>query len=111
VEKFQDTWHAAFGLEYLYDPCLKVSAGVAYDSSAVTKKERTFDFPVGSQWRIGTGFEYALKENMFLNMGYEIMWSGNLPVFQQRGSLGGIVAGRFKNLCIHFLDCSLNIVF
>lgn len=103
---YDDTWHGALGLEYLFNECSKWTLGVAYDSSMVSNKYRTVSLPVGQQWRFGTGYEYTYNENLKFLLAYELMWSGNLKLYQNRGPLAGTVAGKFCNTANNFLNLS-----
>jgi long-chain fatty acid transport protein len=107
---FRDTWHAAFGMEYRYAPDLLMSAGFAYDSSMVAARSRTFSLPVGQQWRFGTGVQHRYA-GVLIDLGYALMWSGNLPADQNRGILGGHVAGQYTNTCFQFINLSLTYAF
>jgi long-chain fatty acid transport protein len=105
--KYDDTWHGALGLEYFIDDFSKCTLGIAYDSSMVSNKNRSVSLPVGQQWRFGTGYQYAYTENVKFCFVYELMWSGDLKVFQDRGPLAGTVAGKFTNTCNNFFNLSV----
>jgi long-chain fatty acid transport protein len=104
ANQYKDTFHVAGGVEYYYSPCLTFSSGVAYDTTAVDTEHRTFTFPIGGQWRIGTGVEYALRENLELSLGYEILFSPNLRDNQNVGALVGHVDGYFKTPHSQFFE-------
>jgi long-chain fatty acid transport protein len=105
--QYEDTWHVAVGAEYHYNPCWTFSGGIAYDSSMVTNENRTLDLPVGAQWRFGTGARWNYAENLTFDFCYELMWSGNLPIDQNRGTLTSRVAGEFSNMYIQFLSANV----
>ncbi|MDP1836415.1 MAG: outer membrane protein transport protein [Chlamydiales bacterium] len=109
--QYQDTWHVALGMEYCCANDLTVSAGVAYDTSMLTTSNRTFSLPIGHQWRFGTGLQYQYQEGILLDAAYELTWSGQLPIDQNRGALVGRVAGDFRNACIQFFNVSLTYCF
>lgn len=102
--KYQDTWHAAFGLEWHYDCDLTFSGGVAYDSSCISNKERPLDFPVGQQWRFGTGARWNINESFLMDLAAELLWSGDLKADVNKGRLAGHVAGKFKNTYCAFFS-------
>lgn len=104
---YDDTWHAALGLEYFFDESSTWTMGVAYDSSMVSDKHRTVSLPVGQQWRLGTGYQYICTENVKICVAYELMWSGDLRLFQNRGPLAGTVAGKFSNTANNFFNLSI----
>lgn len=105
--KYDDTWHVALGLEYFFVECSKWTMGMAYDSSMVSNKNRSVTAPVGQQWRFGTGYEYTYNQNIKIGIDYELIWSGDLKIFQDRGPLAGTVAGKFNNLCINIINLAL----
>jgi long-chain fatty acid transport protein len=104
--KCLDTWHGAIGLEYYWE-CSKASVGFAYDSSIVSNKNRTPSLPLGEQWRFGAGYQYSLTDCLKLNAAYEISWSGNLKMHQERGPLAGTLAGKYRNVYASFFDLSI----
>ncbi len=105
--KYEDTWHIAIGLEYLLNECSKWTVGMAYDSSMVSNKNRTVSLPVGKQCRFGTGYQLAYTENVNIGISYELMWSGDLKLFQSRGPLAGTVAGHYSDICNNFLNLNI----
>ena len=107
IPKFDDTWHVAAGVEFRYNPCWTLSAGAAYDSSAVSNKNRPLNFPVGKQWRFGTGARWGYSENLMFDFCYELLWSGDLPVNANLGGLAGRVSGKWANFYTHFLSADL----
>lgn len=95
--KYQDTWHVAGGFEWRCCDCWLVSAGVAYDSSAVKTKDRTLNFPIGNQWRFGSGVRWTCCDSLVFDFSTEVQWQGDLDTDVNRGPLAGHVAGQFKN--------------
>lgn len=81
---YRDTWHASLGTQYRFDPRWLWSLGVAYDSSPVDDEDRTLSTPLGETWRLGTGLTYALDERTDLNLSYELVWMGDMPIDQQK---------------------------
>jgi long-chain fatty acid transport protein len=109
--KFKDTWHAAFGAEWRCNDDLTFSGGVAYDSSAVSNSERQLNFPVGRQWRFGTGFRYYFPNCMTFDFSTELLWQGNLKADVNKGTLSSRVAGSFKDTYAVFTSLNLTYVF
>lgn len=107
IPKFKDCWHAALGAEFRWNEDWTISAGVAYDSSIVNTANRTLDFPVGQQWRYGTGLRWQLAENLKLDFATELQWQGKLRCSQGRGPLTGIVSGNYKDLYVYFANMNL----
>ncbi len=105
---YKDTWHVAVGTHYrVADPWL-LTAGVAYDSSMVDDKDRTPDLPLGEAWRFGLGARYDWSKKLALGVGYTFLWSGDLDMNVNRGSLAGNVSGTYENASMNFINLYLN---
>ncbi len=109
--KYQDTWHVALGAECRYNCNVLLSGGIAYDSSAISNSQRSLDFPVGEQWRIGTGVRWSITENLALDFSSELQWQGDLSCDVNKGPLVGHVSGTFKETYILFFNSNLTYVF
>jgi long-chain fatty acid transport protein len=104
---FNDTWHTAAGVQYKIAPTWLVSTGLAYDSSMVDDKYRTPTLPVGETIRWGLGLQHDLSASTTVGLAYELAYSGDAPVNQQRGPLSGRLAGEYSNVTIQFVSASL----
>jgi long-chain fatty acid transport protein len=105
--KYKDTWHAGIGTQYKFTPTWMVSTGIAYDSSMMDDKNRSLALPVGAAWRWGLGLQHDLSLATTIGVAYELAYSGDLSVDQNRGALAGHVAGEYKDVMIHFISASL----
>lgn len=108
--KYQDTWHGAFGLEWHLNPKWTFSGGIAYDTSAISNSQRPLDFPVGDQWRFGSGARWKIRENLALDFSTELQWMGNLKCHQS-AQVAGNVSGTFKNTYAFFINTNLIFAF
>lgn len=99
---YDDTWHAALGLQYRAGDPVMFSCGIAYDSSMVEEEYMTPDLPTSDMWRYGAGMNFQLKENIDLGCVYTLAWAGDMQMDQQ-APLSGRVAGQYKNTSLHFL--------
>lgn len=108
---YKDTWHVAVGGQYRLYPKWLLSTGFAYDSSAVDDKDRTVTLPMGEAYRIGAGAQWQMRETMSVGFAYELVWSGDMPVDQFRGSLAGRVSGDFSNSAMHMFGTNLTWTF
>jgi long-chain fatty acid transport protein len=107
--KYQDTWHGALGAQYHLSEKWKLSAGAAYDSSAVDSENRTVTLPMGQTWRFGLGAQYQLSRAINIGLAETFMWAGNLSVDQGSDlSLRGRVSGSFND--VWFSVTSLNLI-
>lgn len=105
---FQDTWHAALGARYRFEPRWSVSAGFAYDSSPVTNSNRTIILPLDRQYRYAVGLQYDWRKNITFGAAYEYLDAGSAPVNQTGGVLTGDLKGRFKDDAFHILALNMN---
>jgi len=106
---YQDTWHGALGAQYRASEKWLLSAGAAYDSSAVDDENRTVTLPMGESWRFGLGAQYQLSDSVNIGAAYTFMWAGDMPVDQgQDLSLRGRVSGSYDDAW--FSVASLNLI-
>jgi long-chain fatty acid transport protein len=106
--RYQDTFHLALGTQYRPSRRWMLSAGFAFDNSMVSATSRSISAPVGNEWRFGAGAQYALSESLELGLAYELMWSGNLGLYQTSpGPVRGTVAGQFPSVNINFFSINL----
>ncbi len=106
---YQNTWHGAVGAQYQLAPSWLLTAGVAYDSSAVESQDRTVMLPMGRALRTGLGVQWMLNQKLSLGAAYEFLWSGDMSVDQgEDASLRGRVAGSFNDAWFSFFTVTLN---
>ncbi len=105
--EYKDTWHAALGAQYQPSEPWILSAGVAYDSSAVDDANRTLTLPMGESWRFGVGAQWRLSSKIQLGAAYEFVWNGDLTVTQE-STYRGTVAGVFEDAWLSFLTVNLS---
>ena len=103
---YQDTWHGALGAQYRASEQWLLSAGLAYDTSAVSDANRTLSLPMGKGYRIGLGAQWQVSKAVSLGAAYEFMWAGNMPVTQD-SAFQGTVSGSFANSWFSFFDLNL----
>jgi long-chain fatty acid transport protein len=99
----KDTWHVAGGARFNASDDWRVTAGVAYDSTPVDDENRSLAFALGEAYRFGAGVLWQVSMPVQLGLAYELAWTGDLPVDQERGLLAGRVSGVFESTAIHFL--------
>lgn len=101
---FDDTYHVALGVRYHYADDWIVLAGIAYDTSPVSKSERTLDMPLDRQVRYGLGAEYLMNDDVTVMVGYELMDVGDGSINQTRGILDNdTIQGDFDKNYLHIL--------
>jgi long-chain fatty acid transport protein len=106
---FNDTWHVALGVQYR--PAIEtrwtLTAGVAYDSSAVDDDKRSVTLPMGEAWRFALGAQYAVTPALSVGGAYEFIWMGDMSVDQNRGPVAGRVAGDYSNSSVSIFALNL----
>lgn len=103
---YKDTYQLALGTQYQATPKLLWSAGVAYDTSAVSDAKRTVTLPMAEAWRVGTGATYALDQNTDLNLSWDLVWMGDMPVDQSKSLSGERLSGQYDNVWIQSLTAN-----
>jgi long-chain fatty acid transport protein len=100
---YKDTWHAALGAQKELSEVWRLTFGAAYDSSPVDDENRTPDAPLSESWRFALGGRRAMSESFDLGFGYTWLYTGALPMDQERGRLSGRLAGEYEGSGMHFL--------
>ncbi|MCU7939988.1 MAG: outer membrane protein transport protein [gamma proteobacterium symbiont of Bathyaustriella thionipta] len=101
---FDDTYHVALGVHYQYSDDWKLLAGIAYDTSPVSKSDSTLDLPLDRQVRYGLGAEYLMNEDVTIMVGYELVDLGDASINQTRGILDNdTIQGDFETNYLHIL--------
>ena len=105
---YSDTWHGALGAQIQVAEGWLLSTGVSYDSSMISNGQRTPAAPVGPAYRIAAGVQHPISESVELGIAYELLWSGTLPMDQDRGPLSGRIAGAYENTFLNFFAFNVN---
>ena len=105
---YNDTYHVGAGTQYRLNPEWLLNSGFAYDSSMVSAANRSIALPVGATYKWGIGTNWLMNEKVKLGFSYEISYSGDVSVSQNRGPLAGQVTGEFKDVMTHFFAVTLN---
>jgi long-chain fatty acid transport protein len=111
ANSYLDTWHVALGGEFHYTECFSYSAGIAYDTSAIKSRNRPLDFPIGEQFRIGTGFHWDATYHFSFDFSTTLQIQWDLKADVTRGETAGRVAGVFRNTYALFLNVNLSYCF
>jgi long-chain fatty acid transport protein len=103
---YQDTWHGAVGAQYRASAKWLLSAGFAYDTSAVSDENRTLALPMGEAYRFGLGAQWQVSQAISLGAAGEFMWAGDMPVTQE-SAYRGRVSGSFEDSWFSFFNLNL----
>ena len=107
---YKDTWHLSLGAQYQATDKWLWSAGVAYDSSAVSDSNRGWTFPMGETTTLGVGANYALDATTSIDVNYGLTLMGDMPVSQSRQGFDGdtqYVNGDFKNAWVQVVSADM----
>jgi long-chain fatty acid transport protein len=103
---YQDTWHAAVGAQYHASENWLLSAGFAYDSSAVDDVDRTVALPMNETYRFGMGAQWQVSSAVSLGAAYALAWLGDMPVIQD-SLYRGRLSGNYEDAMFSFLTANL----
>jgi long-chain fatty acid transport protein len=103
---YDDTWHGAIGAQYRASENWLLSAGFAYDTSAVSDENRTLSLPMGEAYRFGLGAQWQVSQAVSLGAAGEFMWGGDMPVTQD-SAYRGRVSGSFEDSWFAFFNLNL----
>lgn len=85
VENWEDNYRFALGTTYQWDPKLALRAGVAYDMSAVSDKNRTITIPETDRTWLSVGASYAFTKQFTLDGGFTYVFTKDAPITESRG--------------------------
>lgn len=104
---YDDTWGVALGMQYQVAPGWLWSLGGGVSTSPMSKSERTPTLPLDAQYRIATGIQHDLTENVTIGVAYEFLYGGNADVDVERGPLSGRLAGDYSSYYFSFVNATL----
>ena len=105
---YDDTWGFALGGRYKFATDWQWSLGVAFDTSPMSKSQRTPALPLDRQVRVGTGVQYALNDRATIGAAYEYLNLGDADLDRNRGPLAGRIQGDYSTNEIHFFNATLS---
>jgi len=105
---YNDTYHVGVGSQYRLDQEWLLNSGFAYDSSMVSAANRSLSLPVGATYKFGLGANWLMNPKVKLGFSYELSYSGDIAVSQNRSALAGQVTGQFQNVMTHFFAFTMN---
>ena len=94
---YNDTYHVGIGTQYRLNPEWPLNSGFAYDSSMTSAANVGVALPVGATYKFGMGANWLMNQNVKLGFSYELAYSGDISISQNRGPLAGQVTGQFQN--------------
>ena len=84
-ENWEDNYRFAFGATYKLDSKLALRTGIAYDTSAVSDKNRTITIPETDRTWLSFGASYKMTEQFTLDGGLTYILAKDAPIKESRG--------------------------
>jgi long-chain fatty acid transport protein len=103
-----DTFGFALGAQYGFADGWRWSVGGGYDTSPMSKSERSPNLPLDQQFRLGTGIQYSFNEKITVGAAYEYMNAGDADLDVERGPLAGRLQGDYESNDFHFFALNLS---
>ena len=100
---FSDTFQIAIGQQFRIGEKWLWSAGFAYDSSPVSKANRSAVLAIDRQLRYGTGIQYRINEDVTAGVAAELLDAGPGPFSNNRGPLAGTLQGHYSTNYLNFV--------
>jgi long-chain fatty acid transport protein len=104
---YDDTWGFALGTRYKFADDWLWLLGCAFDTSPISKKERSPALPLDQQIRVGTGVQYALNDRITIGTAYEYLNLGEADISRSL-PLAGTLQGNYSTNEIHFFNATLS---
>ncbi|HAS8360257.1 outer membrane protein transport protein [Vibrio vulnificus] len=84
-EHWEDNYRFAVGATYQLQPKLALRTGIAYDTSAVSDKNRTITIPETDRTWLSVGATYDWTQNFTLDAGFTYIIAKDAPIKESRG--------------------------
>ena len=85
VENWEDNYRFALGATYQLQPQLALRTGIAYDTSAVSDKNRTITIPETDRTWLSIGATYDWTKDFSLDAGFTYIIAKDAPITESRG--------------------------
>ena len=105
---YDDTWGFALGAQYAVADGWLWSVGGGFDTSPLSESQRSPAIPLDQQYRLGTGIQHSINDNITVGAAYEYFNGGNNSVDRERGPLAGRIQGDYKSFDFHFFSVNLS---
>ncbi|WP_102504670.1 outer membrane protein transport protein [Salinivibrio kushneri] len=87
VENWEDNYRLAIGTTYQWDQKLTLRSGVAYDTSAVSDKNRTLTIPETDRTWLSVGAGYDVTPELTLDAAFTYVFAKDAPVKEPRDGI------------------------
>ncbi|OOF30459.1 outer membrane protein transport protein [Salinivibrio proteolyticus] len=101
VENWEDNYRFAVGTTYQWDQKLTLRSGIAYDTSAVSDKNRTLTIPETDRTWVSVGAGYDVTSQLTLDAAFTYVFAKDAPVKEPRDGIvsdqsGSVFGGNFE---------------
>ena len=104
---YDDTWGFALGAQYAFAERWLWSVGGGFDTSPMSKGERSPNLPLDQQFRLGTGVQYSFNQ-LTVGAAYQYLNAGDADLDVERGPLAGRLEGDYESYDFHFFSLNLS---
>lgn len=87
VENWEDNYRFAIGTTYQWDQQLTLRSGIAYDTSAVSDKNRTLTIPETDRTWLSLGAGYKMTPQLTLDAAFTYVFAKDAPVKEPRDGI------------------------
>ncbi|MCP3698424.1 MAG: aromatic hydrocarbon degradation protein, partial [Aliivibrio sp.] len=84
-EHWEDNYRIALGGTYQLNHKVTLRSGIAYDTSAVSDKNRTITIPETDRTWLSIGAGYEWSQNLSLDAGFTYIIAKDAPITESRG--------------------------
>ncbi|MCG6349193.1 outer membrane protein transport protein [Vibrio fluvialis] len=84
-ENWKDNYRFAVGATYQVDPKLALRSGMAYDTAAVSTKNRTITIPETDRIWLSVGAGYDVTEQLTLDAAFTYIFAKDADILESRG--------------------------
>lgn len=105
--QYDDTWGVALGLQYRVAPSWLWSLGGGFDSSPMSESQRSPTLPLDVQWRLGTGIQHDLSDNVTIGAAYQLFYGDDAGLDVERGPGTGRLKGDYSSYLVNFFNVTL----
>ena len=106
---WDDSWHAGIAFAKKLDAGKHYSLGLAYESSPVKDKYRTFDLPVDEMWKLSAAYSWQGANKFDFAIGSTLTQVGDAAIDQSAQRVRA--AGEFDNNLILAISGTMRYVF
>jgi len=96
-EKWTNTWRAALGASYHYNPQWTARVGIAYDQTPMTDATRTARIPDEDRREIAVGGQYKMDKTSTWDVSYAHLFVNNSSINMNLSPAAGVLTGSYSN--------------